>query len=358
MKQEDKYLIESLKRNHIYCVCVLWLICFFELGLGIRAVLLYNIRKPVTMIYLCAYFFLGMASLITALLLQFRKNQLYSNGTAIKALTLVYSTAIFTWSILVSGVDMYRGNYPIVFLTVMMTASALNVLPPVYCSILSLTGTVAIMVAGEVMQHEGSGFIINIAVFYIMSVMICFRNYRLTVRDYESTRKLHELSYMDQATGLRNRRSLDEDLRGLIQQRAEFQLIMGDIDCFKEINDTHGHFFGDECLQLIARELQAAFGNRVYRFGGDEFTVISDKDIVWIQEALDKFRKGIAYKDTVVHMSFGVSAFEGTGSEYTLQKSADKLLYQAKNAGKCQGANTCQNADLCRCSSKRQGSEE
>lgn len=338
MKRDDKYLIESLKKNHTYCVWVLALVFLFELALSFRAVFLYDIRKPVTMIYLCAYFFLGMASLITALLLQLKKEQLYNNGSAIKALTFVYATAIFTWSILVSGVDMYRGGYPIVFLTVMMTASALNVLPPAYCSILSLTGTVAIVAAGVVMQHVSGGFIINIAVFYIMSVLICFRNHRMTVRDYENTRKLHELSYMDQATGLRNRRSLDEDLRAMIQQGAEFQLIMGDIDCFKEINDTYGHFFGDECLQLISRELEAAFGKQVYRFGGDEFTVISDKDIAWIQETLDQFRTGIAYKDMVVRMSFGVSAYEGTGSEYTLQQSADKLLYQAKNAGKCRSA--------------------
>lgn len=338
MKRDDKYLIESLKKNHVYCIWVLGIVFLFELALSIRAVFLYDIRKLVTMIYLCAYFFLGMASLITALLLQFKKKQLYSNGTAIKALTLVYAAAIFTWSILVSGVDMYRGNYPIVFLTVMMTASALNVLPPAYCSILSLTGTVAIVAAGVVMQHVSGGYIINIAVFYIMSVLICFRNHRMTVRDYENTRKLHELSYMDQATGLRNRRSLDEDLRALIQQKAEFQLIMGDIDSFKEINDTYGHFFGDECLQLISRELEAAFGNRVYRFGGDEFTVISDKDVAWIQGTLDKFRTGIAYKDVVVRMSFGVSAYEGNGSEREIQKTADQLLYQSKNTGKSKNA--------------------
>lgn len=53
-------------------------------------------------------------------------------------------------------------------------------------------------------------------------------------------------------------------------------LMVWDIDDFKQVNDTYGHYFGDEVIKHLATELNRAVANRglVGRIGGDEFLVL------------------------------------------------------------------------------------
>jgi diguanylate cyclase (GGDEF)-like protein len=51
---------------------------------------------------------------------------------------------------------------------------------------------------------------------------------------------------------------------------------IGDLDCFKQINDRHGHLAGDACLSAVADALadHARASDQVFRWGGDEFAVL------------------------------------------------------------------------------------
>ena len=87
-------------------------------------------------------------------------------------------------------------------------------------------------------------------------------------------------SVLDVLTGMLNRRSLDSRIAELEQQAAvtgeTIGLIVGDIDCFKSVNDTHGHPQGDAVLVDVAytmrKELRAF--DLAYRIGGEEFLVV------------------------------------------------------------------------------------
>ncbi|HEX8498156.1 MAG TPA: GGDEF domain-containing protein, partial [Actinomycetales bacterium] len=87
----------------------------------------------------------------------------------------------------------------------------------------------------------------------------------------------------DHLTGLPNRRAfveaLDRSLTTVLQQpeaSGRVAVGLGDVDGFKQVNDTFGHLEGDACLTDIARALNAAAGphERVFRWGGDEFAVL------------------------------------------------------------------------------------
>ncbi len=77
--------------------------------------------------------------------------------------------------------------------------------------------------------------------------------------------------YLDELTNISNRRALDEYLRSL---HGEYAIAMIDIDHFKSFNDTYGHDEGDNVLQIVAETLDSELGQKVYRYGGEEFCAV------------------------------------------------------------------------------------
>ena len=93
--------------------------------------------------------------------------------------------------------------------------------------------------------------------------------------------ELTAISATDRLTGLPNRRSYDERLLELwhisLDRSEPLSAVMIDVDHFKQLNDAHGHPYGDRVLQRVASLLQQALrGDEdfVARFGGEEFVVL------------------------------------------------------------------------------------
>lgn len=145
----------------------------------------------------------------------------------------------------------------------------------------------------------------------------------------------------DPLTGLFNRRAYDEKLeqafrRTLRQHGEEMSLILFDLDFFKQINDEHGHQFGDAYLNKMAQVMLTVIRHGVdyaFRFGGDEFAMLLFAD------------KGIACKKALQvltqmnnKVSIGVASVSSSEPcEGELQKfihRADDALYEAKRAGR------------------------
>jgi diguanylate cyclase (GGDEF)-like protein len=152
---------------------------------------------------------------------------------------------------------------------------------------------------------------------------------------------------IDQLTGMLNRNSLaDRTLELALQSARTGQpvgLIVGDLDRFKQINDTHGHAIGDAVLQDVAymlRKQLRAF-DLAYRIGGEEFLVLlPGSDVEQTAAMAERLRAGVE-ADTVggglrVTMSFGVSASapEEAFDYKTVCAEADAALYEAKRKGR------------------------
>jgi diguanylate cyclase (GGDEF)-like protein len=77
--------------------------------------------------------------------------------------------------------------------------------------------------------------------------------------------------YLDELTGVPNRRALEEHL---VHLPEKYVLAMIDIDHFKNFNDLYGHDQGDHVLRLVARHLAKELDNKAYRYGGEEFCAL------------------------------------------------------------------------------------
>lgn len=168
--------------------------------------------------------------------------------------------------------------------------------------------------------------------------------------------------YIDELTNVNNRRALDECLSSL---SGEFAIAMMDIDRFKSFNDKYGHDEGDNVLRLVGSMLNEELGDRVYRYGGEEFCgvfkgVSAEDAYMFVNKVRRKLEERDFYirkpnskreptspfdrrkakkknngKKVQITISIGLANpnKKATTSEEVL-KLADKALYQAKKKGR------------------------
>jgi GGDEF domain-containing protein len=119
------------------------------------------------------------------------------------------------------------------------------------------------------------------------------------------------LAFRDELTGLPSRRALNEKMMALGHHYA---IAMADVDHFKRVNDTWGHELGDQILKLVAGKLdQMGGGARVYRYGGEEFTIVfPGKTLREAWPYLEAVRKDIAAYRLAIRQP-GRPAEPGTG---------------------------------------------
>ena len=152
----------------------------------------------------------------------------------------------------------------------------------------------------------------------------------------------------DALTGLKNRRSFNEELNRQFAQRQRqgivFSLLLIDLDHFKQINDTHGHPAGDLVLRTVSERLTKTLREMdlVYRYGGDEFVVICPGSLLReAATAAERIRRAVEttpvqLKDVGIPLALSVGVAEVGGSEIAdgLLQRADEALYAAKHAGR------------------------
>lgn len=160
---------------------------------------------------------------------------------------------------------------------------------------------------------------------------------------------LRSLVEQDSLTLLANRRFGDKQLRQLMKNAAadgtDFCIAIGDIDDFKQVNDTYGHDCGDFVLKNVADVLRRRMlGNGfAARWGGEEFLLVfENKDVrqaqTLLQDILEEIRSmEYRYDDVSVNvtMTFGLAP-GNTDSVTELLRAADENLYRGKNSGKNQ----------------------
>ncbi len=174
-----------------------------------------------------------------------------------------------------------------------------------------------------------------------------------TQKEYEQKLKL--ISQTDDLTGLNNRIAIrnyfDANHSNVINNKTPISVMMLDIDYFKNYNDMYGHVSGDKILTSVGDILNkiSQDDNDIFvsRYGGEEFLIVAlnksvdeTKNIATnIQSMLREYNienKSSEISD-VLTVSIGISYYpeiNNTHSVSELIKSADKMLYKAKDSGR------------------------
>jgi diguanylate cyclase (GGDEF)-like protein len=169
----------------------------------------------------------------------------------------------------------------------------------------------------------------------VMSIKSAFRSRR---------NQMIYIANHDSLTGLKNRRFFTTFIshqQAVVQREGtRFCLAIGDIDHFKNINDTHGHQIGDAVLIGMANCFNEilAQSDVICRWGGEEFLIfIPESDVGLAYPVLEAIREVVSEQN--IHgvtstISFGLVESDGKQSLDELVKAADLLLYKAKENGR------------------------
>lgn len=167
------------------------------------------------------------------------------------------------------------------------------------------------------------------------------RNADLVQELREEKQQLRVLATTDPLTGVYNRLAFTQDLDAALASPSHaVAMALIDLDDFKRINDSLGHHAGDQVLQFatdrISRSLRP--GEKLYRLGGDELTVIQsgNRTTHSLTELGERLKQVFQQKFVVggheleIRASIGIAAAVGSADAEALQRGADEALYRAK----------------------------
>jgi two-component system cell cycle response regulator len=179
---------------------------------------------------------------------------------------------------------------------------------------------------------------------------------RARVRAALRTKRFHDLlsarSHVDGLTGVWNRSYFNQRFGDEISAAQRYgrtvALVMLDLDHFKALNDSFGHPFGDQVLQVVGEVLHTSLRttDAPCRYGGEEFALIlTETDELGATVSAERIRQQIAQhafrpkdKHVEVTASLGVASsaiFDRKSlSVSTFVTAADDALYQAKHEGR------------------------
>lgn len=193
-------------------------------------------------------------------------------------------------------------------------------------------------------------FLFRFPILYVSFYAVTFlleliQEYQFDV--LEKVNKINErYSSHDQLTGLLNRKGfydlLDKELA--TRSFSKIGFIIFDLDYFKTLNDTYGHFAGDDVLIQFATIITTMFENSVgaCRWGGEEFLVCYIDDGI-TKSDLEHFRQTIEThkfisEDNVLKTTVSGGVFETSDKNFANKgkwlKNADIALYKAKETGR------------------------
>ncbi|RJX34196.1 MAG: GGDEF domain-containing protein [Oxalobacter sp.] len=160
--------------------------------------------------------------------------------------------------------------------------------------------------------------------------------------------RMSELVREDQLTGSLNRRGLDDvyerEAARADRRNSPICVALLDLDNFKMLNDTYGHFAGDEALIHLVRVVKETLRptDVIARFGGEEFLLVlpdtkiedATQTMMRVQRALTKHFFMYKNEQILITFSAGVAQRLPGEDQDAVTNRADAAMYRAKKAGK------------------------
>ena len=198
-------------------------------------------------------------------------------------------------------------------------------------------------------QAKSPTLVVITCIIYFL-LFFCFVVVLYLLNQKKKLKSTIEQANTDKLTGCYNRNYVNNYLIPQFFSTAnarEYQgvaLMLIDIDHFKQVNDQFGHDIGDQCLVEMSEVLKAELRNSdiAIRWGGEEFMIfipdVSEQDIAMISERIRLSVANYDFTDKNLKktVSAGVCYIKAIANPdfYSVVKTADNALYEAKKAGR------------------------
>jgi diguanylate cyclase (GGDEF)-like protein len=154
----------------------------------------------------------------------------------------------------------------------------------------------------------------------------------------KKTREIQFLAFHDSLTGLYNRTFFDEEVSRVDTSRnLPISVIFADVNGLKALNDSFGHFYGDDYLKTISRTIKESCRHEdlVVRWGGDEFVVLLLRtDTEKAEEIVSRIEKNLSKIDCFAKeasASFGVATKRDMVTDFhDVLRNAELAMYSKK----------------------------
>jgi len=199
--------------------------------------------------------------------------------------------------------------------------------------------------------YQWLGWLSALALLALLAAQWLYRLNKELKREISHRRALEEelraLATTDPLTGLANRRHLEDRAAAEIARSRrhahDLGVILLDLNEFKELNDAHGHGFGDRCLQAVAGTCKSVLRDidLAARYGGDEFLImLPETDARSVQTVAERLRRMIGGltidpSDRPLSTSLGLGFLmpDDRGLDDIIAR-ADADMYRDKRAGR------------------------
>ncbi|MGP4108277.1 diguanylate cyclase domain-containing protein [Virgibacillus sp. L01] len=207
-----------------------------------------------------------------------------------------------------------------------------------YCSIMAIPMIQSGKVYGAVVILHEEEYFFTFENYKLMQSLVHHSTLAMTNSILKD--KLEESVITDYLTKLYSRNHFDEKLKAHMQSDEKGALILFDIDDFKKINDTYGHYIGDEVIVQVANIIRTQLGHEDIpaRWGGEELAIYLpnasiDDGVVLAGQIRTQVE---SFTDPGITLSCGVSSWidKKLDSVSDVFIRADKALYEAKAIGK------------------------
>lgn len=181
-------------------------------------------------------------------------------------------------------------------------------------------------------------------VILLLSALVFF-----ALRHRKAEKNIRHMAFHDMLTGLVNRHEfeyrLDQALESAQKENITHSVLYMDLDHFKLVNDTAGHFAGDELLRQLSVQLKSHVreSDTLARLGGDEFALLLENCRLdraetvanHISKTIGEFHFTWDGKTYDIGMSIGLVIFDDQTSDHDeILRHADIACFQAKESGR------------------------
>ena len=308
-----------------------------------------NISRVVDNLYLIGNIsFLVISALLTFILILQRFIKFKTNALAI--LIHIYFFLLLAWGTVVCILDLRYGFSPLFYLMIFSIIAGLFIVEPLFFGITVLASSVTIMAlafkdnASFFAGDKGIENLVTFIIYLIVISLVAIEHYVMTVNNFRNEKKLEDMSYIDDLTGLLNERSYLKEIEELDRkvqsgELKDYAVILFDLNNLKATNDKYGHRYGCHLVVRAGHTLPNYFtSSSVFHVGGDEYVaIVYEKDYEDLDNVMQRIENELSYslieyegETLIFSIAHGFARHEEGQRYRDVLQVADKRMYANK----------------------------